>query len=148
MEADKIDDKMKDSRPYQVKKLIDKLLPLALTFLLIYLYLELLTPSENFFYSYKALIQYGLLIYFVVDLLALFSLYEENTVFIRNHWFDILLTVPFVTAFKGLKGLKFLKPVKSMRIWKSLKLGKTAKISQKTGKLVKKGRKQLRKLFD
>ena len=144
MKTDHIADEMKDSRPYQVKKLIDRLLPAVLILLLIYLY-TVFTGSGGFFYSYKAWIQYTLLLYFVVELIALFMLYEENTVFLKNHWLDILLTVPFITALKGLKGLKFAKSIKSSKLAKSVKLGRLTKITQKTGKLYKKGKKQLKK---
>lgn len=135
---------MKDSRPYKAKILIDKLLPAVLILILIYLY-TVFTGSGSFFYSYKAWIQYTLLFYFVVELIALFMLYEENAVFLKNHWLDILLTVPFITALKGLKGLKFAKPIKSSKMLKSFKLSKVTRITQKTGKLYKKVEKQLKK---
>ena len=145
MKNDYFADEMKDSRPYQVKKLIDKLLPAVLILLVIYLY-TVFTGSGSFFYGYKAWIQYTLLLYFVVELIALFMLYEENTVFLKNHWLDILLTLPFISALKGLKGLKFAKSLKSSKLAKSIKLTKLTRITQKTGKLYKKGRKQLKKL--
>jgi hypothetical protein len=143
---DQIADEMKYSRPYKLKKLLDELLPAVLVLLLIYLY-TVFTGSGSLFYGYNTSIQYTLLLYFVAELIALFMLYEDNSEFLKNHWFDILLTVPFITAFKGLKGLKLAKSIKYSKLIKPAKLTKMTKIAQKTGKLYKKSKKQLNKLI-
>lgn len=137
----------RDSGFYTVKKAIDKLLPPIILLLASYLYLDLFASSQNMFYGYKSYLQYILLGYFVVDLLVLFMMYEENKKFFRTHWVDILLTVPFLTAFKGLKGLKVVKMSKGTKLVKPTKTLRGVKIGQKTGKLVKKSRKQVKKLF-
>lgn len=136
----------KDSRYYPVKKGLDKLLPVMLVAVVVYLYLDLLASSGNILYGLKKPLQYSILVYFVADLLVLFMMYEENKLFFRNHWFDILLTVPFLTAFKGLKGLKIVKMGKTGKILKPTRALRGVKIGQKTGKLVKKGKKLLKKL--
>jgi hypothetical protein len=134
-----------DSEFYRVKKGLDKLLPVMLVSVVLYLYLDLLASSSHLLYGYKALLQYSILAYFVADLLLLFMMYEENGEFFRNHWFDILLTVPFLTAFKGLKGMKIIKMSRGGKLLKPGKALKGVKVGQKTGKLVKKGRKLVKK---
>ena len=126
---------------YRVKKGLDRVLPLILLMLVFYLYLDLVASSQTLFYSYKAYLQYSILAYFVIDIAVLFTMYEENRKFFRNHWFDILLTVPFLTAFKGLKGLKIVRLGKGSKLLKPGKALKGVKIGQKIGKLLKKGRK-------
>ncbi len=135
----------KDSSFYSLKKSLDRLLPLMLVIVVFYLYLDLVASSQNILYSYKHYLQYTILAYFVVDLALLFTMYEENKKFFRNHWFDILLTVPFLTAFKGLKGMKIIKMGKGGKLLKPSKTLKGVKVGQKTGKLIKKGRKLFRK---
>lgn len=135
----------KDSRFYTLKKKLDRLLPLMLVIIVLYLYLDILASSQNILYGYKNYLQYTLLVYFVVDLGLLFTMYEENKMFFRNHWFDILLTVPFLTAFKGLKGMKVIKMGKTSKLLKPSRGLKGVKVGQKTGKLVRKTRKLLRK---
>lgn len=137
----------KESRYYPVKKGLDKLLPMMLVAVVLYLYLDLLAPSGHLLYAYKKSLQYSILVYFVADLAVLFMMYEENKQFFRNHWFDILLTVPFLTAFKGLRGLKIIKMSKGGKLLKPGKVLKSVKVGQKMGKLVKKGRKFVRKLL-
>lgn len=135
-----------NTKSYRSKKILDKLLPVFLILLATYLYLDFLASSNNIFYSYKAYMKYIILAYFVTDLIVLFTMYENNKEFVRNHWLDIMLTVPFITAFKGLRGFKLLKSTKGAKVLKSGKLTKGAKLTQKSGKLVKKGKKQLKKL--
>lgn len=135
----------KDSNFYYLKKKLDAVLPLMVILILVYLYLDLLASSQNILYNYKAYLQYTILGYFVLDLMVLFTMYEENKKFFRNHWFDILLTVPFLTAFKGLKGLKIVKIGKTSKLLKPSKALKGIKIGQKTGKLAKKSKKLLNK---
>lgn len=134
-----------ETRLYGVKKGLDRLLPLILLLVVFYLYLDLVASSQNFFYSYKAYLQYSILAYFVIDIAVLFTMYEENREFFKNHWFDILLTVPFLAAFKGLKGLKIIKMGKGGKLLKPGKALKGVKLGQKLGKLVKKGRKLMSK---
>jgi len=129
----------KDSSFYRVKKTLDKLLPLMLLIVVFYLYLDLLASTQNILYGYKIHLQYIILAYFVADLSVLFSMYEENRRFFKNHWFDILLTILFLTAFKGLKGLKIIKMTKGTKVLKGVKIG------QKTGKVVKKTKKLIDK---
>jgi hypothetical protein len=136
---------VKNSRPYMVKKMLDRFLPAIIFLLGLYLYIEFLASPEFIFYPYKAFIQYSLLIYFVVELGVLFTMYESNKEFLKNHWFDILLTVPFVTALKGVLGFKLLKSFKPVKALKSSKMLRAVKMSQKSGKFVKKSRKQYRK---
>ena len=135
----------KDSNYYPVKRGLDKLLPVMLVAILLYLYLDLLASTGHPLYPYKILLQYSILVYFVVDLAVLFMMYEENKLFFRNHWFDILLTIPFLTAFKGLRGLKIIKMSKVAKLLKPSKVLKGVKIGQKMGKLVKKGKKFVKK---
>lgn len=135
----------KDSRFYSTKKALDKLLPLMLLLVIFYLYLDLLASKQGALYSYKIYLQYIILTYFVADILILFTMYDGNKEFFRNHWFDILLTIPFLTAFKGLKGLKIIKMGKGGKLMKPSKTLKGVKVGQKTGKIVKKGRKLFRK---
>lgn len=144
--ADKYDYKSETSKSLRIKKQLDRILPFMLLLLVFYLYLDLLGSSQSLFYSYKTHLQYLILVYFVVDLIVLFTLYEENKDFFRKHWFDILLTVPFLTAFKGLKGLKIIRLGKGGKFLKPTKALKGVKIGQKTGKLVKKGRKIMKKI--
>lgn len=134
------------SELYRVKKGLDKLLPVMLVAVVLYLYLDLVASSGHLMYGLKKPLQYSILAYFVADLAVLFMMYEENKLFFRNHWFDILLTVPFFTAFKGLKGMKIIKMSKGGKFLKPSKALKGVKVGQKTGKLVKKGKKILKKL--
>lgn len=127
----------------KVKNVLDTLLPLFLLLTVLYLYIEFFVVKNSFLYSYKPLIQNLILVYFLADIIVLFWLYEDNKSFFKNHWLDIVLTVPFLTAFKGLKGLKLLKSVRSLKIGKALKF---VKISQKIGKIGKKSRKLKKKL--
>ena len=134
-----------DSRAYRVKKLLDRGLPVVILLLGLFLFIEFFASSSFVLYEYKAFIQYSLLAYFLVELVVFFTLYESNKEFFRNHWIDILLTVPFFTALKGLSGIKV---INSMKIGKALKPGKAmkgVKIFQKSGKFFKKVRKFLRK---
>lgn len=134
------------SRAYRIKGFLDRMLPLVILLLGVYLYLEFLAASSALT-SYTFIIQYLLLAYFIVELLVLFSMYEDNRKFFRNHWFDILLTVPFVTAFKGLKGIKVFKSAKAVKPLKSGKILKGTKFFQKAGKMLKKTRKQVKKFL-
>lgn len=134
-----------DSKSYKVKKSLDKMLPIVILFLGLYLYIEFLASPDFLLYSYKIYIQYLLLLYFVVELAVLFSMYESNKRFLKNHWVDIILTVPFVTALKGLSTLKVLKSSKAVKTLKSGKVLRGTKMMQKSGKFVKKTRKQYRK---
>jgi len=134
-----------DSRAYRVKKFLDRGLPVVILFLGLFLFIEFFASSSFILYEYKAFIQYSLLGYFLVELAVFFTLYDSNKEFFRNHWIDILLTVPFFTALKGLSGIKL---INSMKIGKALKPGKTikgVKIFQKSGKFVKKIRKFMKK---
>lgn len=134
-----------DSMYYPVKKHLDRLLPMMLVAVVLYLYLDLIASSQNFLYSYKAFIQYLILAYFVADIAVLFTMYEENRKFFRNHWFDILLTIPFLTTFKGLRGLKIVRLGKGSKLLKLAKVMKNIKVGQKIGKIIKKGRKLVKK---
>ena len=134
-----------DSRYYPVKKHLDRLLPVMLVAVVLYLYLDLMASSQSFLYSYKDFIQYLILAYFVADIAVLFTMYEENRKFFRNHWFDILLTVPFLTAFKGLRGLKIIRMGKGSKLLKPAKVLKNIKVGQKIGKFLKKGHKLIKK---
>jgi len=125
----------KDSSFYGLKITLDKILPLMLLAVVFYLYLDIFASSQSAFYSYKVYLKYAILAYFIADLVLVFNMYEENKEFFKNHWFDILLTVPFLTAFKGLKGLKIIKMTKGTKVLKGIKIG------QKTGKLVNKTKK-------
>lgn len=137
-------DSMVGSRPHRIKKALDRFLPAVLVMLGLYLYL-IFTEPQTILNSYTMWIQYTLLLYFVTELIVLSMLYENNREFLKNHWFDILLTIPFVTALKGLKGLKFVKSMKSSKLLKSVKLTRITKIGQKSVKLYKKGKKQLKR---
>ena len=126
----------------KAKSIIDRFLPVFLILTVLYLYIEFFGSSEGVIYGYKTLIQYSILFYFSIDVVILFILYEDNKRFFRNHWLDIMMTIPFLTAFKGLKGLKLLKPLKTAKIGKGLKF---VKISQKLGKIGKKSKKLKKK---
>lgn len=134
-----------DSTPYRMKKSLDRALPAVILVLGLYLYIEFLASSKFILYPYKAWLQYSLLAYFVTELVVIFSMYEDNRKFFSNHWIDILLTLPFVTAFKGLASLKFLKSSKTLKSIKSGKAVKGTKLVQKLGKFLKKTKKQLKK---
>jgi len=136
---------MKNSRPYRLYKFLDKLLPLFMVLIGLYLYLDFLAVKSHLLYSYKVYIQYSILVYFVLDLSVLFFMYESNRKFFMNHWIDIILTIPFITAFKGLLGLKAVKPVKGMKFLKSSKFLRGTKLAQKSGKLLKKSKKMYKK---
>lgn len=135
----------KTSRPYMVKKVLDRLLPVVILLIGLYLYIEFLASPEFILYPYKVFLQYSLLFYFLVELGVLFTMYESNKEFLKNHWVDIVLTVPFVTALKGLMGFKLLKSFKPVKALKSSKMLRAVKMSQKSGKFLKKSRKQYRK---
>lgn len=136
---------MKDSRLYRLYKFLDKLLPLLMVLIGLYLYLDFLAPKTNFLYPYKIYLQYSILVYFVLDLSVLFFMYESNRKFFKNHWIDIVLTIPFITAFKGFLGLKAVKPVKGTKFLKSSKFLRGTKLAQKSGKVLKKGKKMYKK---
>ena len=142
----KPDEMYENTKFYSVKKFLDKLLPVFLILIVVYLYLDFFASSSNIIYPYKVYIQYSILTYFVADLTVLFSMYESNKKFVKNHWLDMLLTVPFITAFKSLRGFKLVKSAKISTVLKSGKATKSAKLAQKTGKLVQKGRKQFKKI--
>ena len=134
-----------NSTAYRVKKFLDRGLPVVILFLGLFLFIEFFASSSFVLYEYKSFIQYSLLAYFLIELAVFFTLYESNKEFFRNHWIDILLTVPFFTALKGLSGLRVMK---SMKVGKALKPGKAVKgvkIFQKSGKFFKKARKFVNK---
>jgi hypothetical protein len=147
MNPDKIEKGLEDSRFYRTKKFLDKLLPAVLLALIIYLYLEFLTGSSSTLHYYRIPLQYLILAYFVSEILVDFMLYEEKKEFLRDKWLDIILTMPFFTAFKGLKVLKVVKSFKPIKGVKLGKVLKTGKVGQKMGKLVTKGKKLRRKHF-
>jgi len=130
----------KDSKAFKAKKKIDKLLPVAFLSVIAYLFLEFFTDKTNSFYIMKPVLQYSILAYFIAEITIDFIIYEENKEFFKDKWLDIILTMPFLTAFKGLKSLKLIKSAKLG------KLLKTGKIVQKTGKLVTKGKKLVKKI--
>ncbi len=140
MGVEKTKKKLESSRFYGAKKLLDRTLPLALIGIAVSLYLEFLSAPEML-YRYKTPMEYLILFYFASELTIDLMLYEENRDFFRERWLDIVLTMPFLAAFKGLRGLKLLK---SFKLWKGFKLGKffkIGKLGQKFGKLMKKAKK-------
>lgn len=159
--AEETDRKLRETELlYRIKHTLDKLLVLALVLIGVVLYLEFIAPSSHILYPYKNALQVTVLLYFVLELLVDFIIYEERTQFFKDRWLDILLTLPFLTAFKGvnglLRGLTGAKALKTAKVGKAAKTGKTAKagklgkgvkLTQKTGKLVTKGKKLLKKHF-
>lgn len=74
-----------------------------------------------------------------------FWLYERNVAFLKDRWLDIVLTLPFFTVFRALKGLKPVKSFNGVKTLKSAKLLKLGKGFQKARKLVKKRKKVVKK---
>ncbi len=149
---------------YRVKHVLDLLLPAALLVIPVILYLEFVAASTHALYPYKQPMQILILAYFLAELSVDFLIYEQARDFFRDRWLDILLTLPFFTAFKavtgalrGLTGLKLLKgskTAKAAKAGKGAKVGKAGKLGkagkgfktgQKLGKLVTKGKKLVRK---
>ncbi len=77
-----------------------------------------------------------LLFIFILDLLYLYRKSENYRVFFKSHWFDILMTIPFLRVLRMFRVLRILK------LTKGLKLIKTA---EKTSKAAKKSRRLLKK---
>lgn len=140
MRLEKTEKRLTSSRFYRAKKLLDRVLPIALSGIVVSLYLEFFS-GPDLLYRYKAPMEYLILLYFASELAVDFMLYEENKKFFRERWLDIVLTMPFLAAFKGLRGFKLLK---SFKVSKGFKLGKVlkfGKLGQKFGKLVTKAKK-------
>jgi|GEM_PF-620025 len=136
---------VKASKAYRLKKYIDKLLPLTVLLLSVYLYIELFAATSSVIYAWKRPLKFFLLFYFVGELVLLFSMYEDDKKFFRNHWLDILLTVPFFTTLKGLSGIKLVKSTKIGKLLKPGKFMKNTKLVQKSAKLLKKSFKFIKK---
>jgi hypothetical protein len=143
---------------HRLKHRIDRLLPLALAGLVFVLYLEFVAASTHPLAPYNLPIQFAILAYFIAELGVDFLIYEEHRTFFRDRWLDILLTLPFFTAFKGVAavlhvttGPKLVKSAKAVKTGKIVKAGtaskagKTVKVVQKLGKLGAKGKKLVKK---
>jgi hypothetical protein len=142
MKKEKMDDRFRNSLLYRFKELLDSLLIIILIVIPVYLYADFVATSGSLLYKLKKPLQLSILVYFVAELGVSFVLYEENREFFRDRWMDLILTVPFFAAFRGigklLKGLKMLKAGKTVKAGKILK---GAKLGQKIGKMFTKGRK-------
>lgn len=148
-------------RLHRTKSVLDRLLPAALLLILVVLYLLFIAPADHPLYPYRNVLQLTVLGYFVAELAVDFVIYEERRQFFRDRWLDIVLTLPFFTAFRsvnaavrGLMGIKAAKAAKAGKAAKSGKAGKVVKagklqkgtkISQKLGKLLVKGKKLVKK---
>jgi hypothetical protein len=70
------------------------------------------------------------LIIFILDLYILYKRAENFKMFIKKHWFDVLMVIPFFRI------LRIFRVFKLLKVTKSVKSG--LKISEKTSKAIKK----------
>ena len=112
-------------------------------------------PFSNGFKELNEKITIGILVFFIVELIVLFSISKNKKRFIRDNWIAvaaIVVSLPFVLfldffaelglvvavhlmkAAKLLKGVKVLKLIKGVKILKSVKLGKKSVKSIKGNK--------------
>lgn len=172
--AEAVDESLRElPHLYRVKHGLDRLLPVALVLIAVVLYLEFLAAETHGLYPYKDALQISILLYFITELAVDFVIYEQRTMFVKDRWLDILLTLPFFTAFKSVNGalraLHLVKPAKAAKAGKAAKtakagkaakaatagkaaktgtvakVGKSVKVTQKLGKLVTKGKKLVKK---
>jgi len=65
--------------------------------------------------QYLEYTSYAICILFIIDLIVIYKLSKSIKYFLKNHWFDILLAIPFFRIFR------FAKIGKLLRVNKSLK---------------------------
>jgi len=100
-------------------------------FILIFFDLE--TPM-NLLLEYTLL---SFLLIFILDLFILYKRAENYKMFMKKHWFDILMVIPFFRILRIVRVFKLLKVTKSVK--SELKLSeKTSKAIKKTKRIAKK----------
>ena len=92
----------------------------------------------------------GLLPVFIADLAFKYKKVGDLKIFIRHHWFDILIAVPYFRFLRALRILRAARVIKTAKIAKGGKVTKSAKstswIMKKTLKIVK-AIKKLKRIF-
>jgi len=119
----------------------DKLVDVVTIVWLFFFVLGFFSPSLE---SLCSVINLGLLPIFIADLVVRYKRVGSVKRFLRYHWFDILITIPY---FRFLRALRILRAIRAARILKAsrtLKSGKaiiaaktTLYALRKVGKLVK-----------
>lgn len=132
----------------RIKHVLDRLLIVALAVVPGVLYLEFLADSTHVLYPYKGTFQLLLIAYFLAELGVDFLIYRRSQRFFRERWTDILLTLPFFTAYRSLSAvLRALSGLKTLVAGQTEKSGKGAKLSWKNREPVTKGKKRLKHLL-
>ncbi len=73
------------------------ILPIILILLFILLFTKLIYEMSNIYIS---IIEFGIIFYFVSEIIVDGILYEDKRVFLKHYWINILLIIPFLAAFR------------------------------------------------
>ncbi|MFB6070044.1 MAG: hypothetical protein ABEJ76_03395 [Halanaeroarchaeum sp.] len=84
---------------FGLRATLHSLLPVALVAILGVLYVEYVAHLEGLHHE-VVLLQRGVMVYFVLHVAVEFVLYDDSRAFVRENWLDVLLVVPFLTAFR------------------------------------------------
>lgn len=131
----------------------------VLVLLLVVLYLEFFAHLGHGLHQKLTLAENVILLYFVLEVMTDFILFEDTREFFSKKWFDILLVIPFLQTFramgragKALRGIRLFRSLQVAqmsnvgRTLKTLRLGKSAQKVLKTVPKVQKFLHLVRKL--
>ncbi len=89
----------------RTEQTIDNIVPYALIVLFIVILVEFLYPAYLASYSiYLSIIDWGIIILFIVDLTFKFNRIRNIPLFMRRHYLDIIATIPFFIVFRFFEG--------------------------------------------
>lgn len=73
------------------------ILPVVLIILFVLLTIKIAYNMSNI---YLSIVEFGIIFYFITEIIIDGILYENKRIFIKHYWINILLLVPFLAAFR------------------------------------------------
>lgn len=86
---------------------------------------------------YCNILNMAILIVFITDLVILFIYFENRKKFIRKHWLDILMVIPYLRIFRIFRIFRVLKFTRVLKTARTIKIAKHITKSRKAIKLTK-----------
>ncbi len=62
-----------------------------------------------------------ILFVFLLDLIFIYRKFGRKRDFIKNHWFDVMMIIPYFRIFRIVRSLKFLKVLNKLKVFKFIK---------------------------
>ena len=110
----------------RVKKILDKVLPLALLGVLFLIMTAFVIPVSQRMATWINYLNWAVIVYFAARLAVEFRLATSSNEFVHEHWLDFMLVVPAFSVLREVKVAKLLEELEILSIDTETVIGSAA----------------------